>query len=105
MIRTLMLGAAVVAFALIANVNIASADHCYSGGYGRFGGGYYGGHTHSHRHRGYGYSTYRYSAPYYGSYYGRRRVGYAYYPRYGRSFYGGSGIYIRGRNFSFGYGY
>lgn len=105
--HALLLGVTVAAVALFANANIASADHCYSGGYGGYGGGYggYGGgygtvysNRGYHSHRGYGYSTRRYATPYYG--HSHRYGGYS------RSrYYGGSGVYVRGRNFSFGYGY
>jgi hypothetical protein len=101
-----MLGTAVAAVALFANVNTASADHCRSGG---FGGGYYGGFSGHHHHRnyfrggGYGYSNYRYSTPYYGSF-RRGRIGRGYYGGYS-PYYGGSGVYIQGRNFGFGLRY
>lgn len=103
--RALVLGTAIAAVAFLANVNTASADHCYSGGYGRgYGGGFGGGYSHHrHSHGGYGYSNYRYSTPYHNSYYGSRRGGYSYYPR--NRYYGGSGVYIQGRNFGFGLRY
>lgn len=96
--RALMLGAAVVAVALFANVNTASADHGRSRG---FRGGHAHHHHHGHFRGGRSFSRYGYSTPYYGSF-RRGRIGRSYYG--GSRYRGGSGLYIRGRNFSFGYG-
>lgn len=79
-----------------------AGDRHHRGGHHHHG-GWSGGHHHHHHHHHGGYRGGRMRIqpfPYYGG--GFRRGGYYGAPWGGRH-YGGSGLYIQGRNFSFGY--
>ena len=92
----LMLGALVAGTSFFASADTAKAEHCRYNGYRSS----YGSRYYSPRSYSYGYSS---SPRYHGSHHG---YGYSHH-NFGRSYYGhhygGSGIYIRGRNFSFGF--
>jgi peroxin-13 len=111
--KMLMLGAIVAATAGFAAPETAQAEHCYSGysGYGRVG--YSSGYNYAPRSYSYSapryYSGSRYGGSHYGhghsySNYGGRGYGnsYGHGHSYGRG-YGGFGIGVRTRGFSFSY--
>lgn len=73
----------------------------FHGGHGHHGHWSGGHHHHHHHHGGYRGGHMRIQPfPYYGG--GFRRGGF-YGSPWGGRYYGGSGLYIQGRNFSFGY--
>lgn len=93
----LMLGAIVAGTTFFASADTAKAEHCRYNGYRSS----YGSRYYSPRSYSFGY----YSSPrHYGSHhgYGNRYPRYNYGHHYGHR-YGGSGFYVGGRNFSFGF--
>jgi|GEM_PF-2167046 hypothetical protein len=105
----LMLGAIVAATVGLAAPETAQAEHCYNGYSGYGGARYSSGYSYAPRSYGYSYSQPRYNSRsnYGGSHYGHghsygRNYGHYGGRGYGNS-YGGFGVGIRTRGFSFSY--